>query len=457
MRKTIVLLLALHVIVVAQGQNIPNGDFENWSTKNEVVIDQWVSSGDVTATTDAYEGSKALKLTNTASTERRGYVATGAFSQNKLQGIPYDEKPLSIRFRAKYDLALGDRAQVAVLFYLKGNAIAFSSTYIEGSSKDTFNYFSVPITWNLSTQPDSVGIVMSSLDLETQDFNGDGYIIIDDFHFATISTRNKEVPNGDFEDWSTKSREVLSSWFTTDDFLREILPDGSPVPFVTKSNKGRSGTKAIELQSHQFGTDIIPGMVIVGDHFVDNEEPTFPVSKRWKYLEGYYQYKPVQGDSAFFGAFFFKNGIAIGGTQFAIDKEATSYTYFAKEISFFSSVTPDSAVVFIASANPDNPRGNGSWLLVDDIQFSDQNSSVFNLDMNKLSVYPNPFNNYLKIDGTDQMLGAEYRLLDLLGKPVKSGVLTRNLIIDMSSELPGVYVLQIAGKHINTSKIVVKE
>ena len=120
-------------------------------------------------------------------------------------------------------------------------------------------------------------------------------------------------------------------------------------------------------------------------------------------------------------------------------------------------MAPDSAVVFITSSNPDDSRGEGSWLLLDDIQFSDNNSSVFDVNLNKLTVYPNPFQNEIHFSGIDQMIGADFTIVDVLGKPVTEGILTRNLTVDLTDQLPGVYILHISGKHVKTTKILVKE
>lgn len=325
MIKLFNLLLALLVVTFAFGQqNIPNGNFEDWGVHQTQVVDNWDVSGNVTSSSDAVKGSKALRLENIASSKTRGFISTGPFIGDKLSGVPYDEQPLSLRFKAKFDLALGDRAQIACLFSYKGNTIAYAGLDIEGNSNDTFASFSVPITWNLSTNPDTVALVVSSLNLETQQFNGDGYIIIDDVHFSTISTRNKELPNGDFENWTTETRDDLKGWYTTDDYLIDISGYQFATPIVAQSNKGRSGTKAVELTTKELNGDLLPGMILVGNSLQDFERASFPISNRWKYFEGYYQYNPVNGDSAFFAAFLYKSGIPIGTAQFVAHKKASS-------------------------------------------------------------------------------------------------------------------------------------
>ncbi|MFT5512007.1 MAG: hypothetical protein ACI8SE_000401 [Bacteroidia bacterium] len=458
MKRSINLLLALLVVTVGYTQqNIPNGNFEDWGDHETEVLDNWDVSGNATSSTDAYSGSKSLRLDNTSNNKTRGFVTSGPFIGNKLTGVPYDEQPLSVRFRAKYNLALGDKAQVACLFSFKGNTIAYAGLDIEGTSNDTFAYFSIPITWSMSTNPDTVAIAISSLNLESQEFNGDGYIIIDDFHFASISTRNKALSNGDFEKWTIKKRDDLTSWYTSDDYLYELAGYVFPTPLAAQSNKGRSGTKAVELTTQELNGDLISGIILVGSSLLDFERPSFPINNKWKYLEGYYQYKPVNGDTAFFSAVMYKSGIPIGGAQFNVTNTTSSYTYFAQEITYFANLVPDSATIFIASSNPDESRGNGSWLLLDDIKFSDNNSSIFDLNLNRLTVYPNPFTSVIHLAGIDQMLGADYMIVDVLGKPVTSGILTRNLSIDLSDQLSGIYVVHITGKHVKTTKILIKE
>jgi hypothetical protein len=450
-------LLALVLVsTTVFGQNIPNGGFETWNPVSSFVVDDWAAYGNVKQTTDAYEGTKAIRLENDWFTETPGFVATGNVGEDDLGKIPYDEQPLSMRFRAKYDLELGDSALAAAIFYAKGNAIGTALFHIEGNSADTFIRFSVPITWAVSTDPDSVAIVLSSMDLETDEFNGDGYIIFDDFHFATISTRNKEVPNFGFEDWTTKTLDKPEGWYTTDDFLFDLFGQNMPTPFVVKSNKGRSGTSALELTSQELDEDPVPGIVLSGG-IEAIEGPTIQVSKQWKYIEGYYQYMPKNGDSMFVIATMYKAGLPIGNAQFATDAEATSYTYFAAEIQYLFPVTPDSASIIISTGNLEESRGIGSKLIIDDVQFSDHNASVFDLDQNKLTVYPNPFSSEINIEGVDQMIGADYVVVNAMGVTIAEGTLERGLSLDLSDNLPGIYILHINGRYVNTSKILVKE
>ncbi len=455
LKNSLVFVLAL-CFSASFGQDIPNGGFETWNQVESTVLDNWSAYGNVKQSTDAYDGTKSIRLENDWLTEIPGFVTTGELVGDDLGKIPYNEQPLSMRFRAKYDLGLGDSAFAAALFYYKGNPIGTASFHIEGNSADTFARFSVPIVWSVSTDPDSVSIVLSSMDLETEEFNDDGYIIFDDFHFATISTRNADVPNFSFESWTTKTEEKPEGWYTTDDLLFDLVEQHLPVPFATKTNKGRSGTSALELTSQEFGGEPTAGIAVSGG-LEGFSGPAVEVSRDWKYIEGYYQYTPDMGDSLFVFVTIYSLGTQVGAALFTTDKPASSYTYFAQEIVYFPGASPDSASIIISTGNFDNSRGIGSKVIIDDLKFTDNNASVFDLDQNKLNVYPNPFSTTVNIDGVDQMIGADYAIVNTVGVTVAEGTLERGMSLDLSENLPGIYILHIKGRYVNTSKILVKE
>lgn len=457
MKKIACMLLVTFSSLIAIGQNVPNSGFETWSSVSTFSIDQWVTAGEVSRTTDAKEGGYAIRLDNVLSTNSRAFVASGPFGRQGIQGIPYNEQPLSVRFYSKYDLALGDIAQVAALFYLQGNFVAFANITIEGSSMDTFTYFSVPIDWQVSTVPDSVAIIFSSIELDSNNVQGDGYIIFDDFHFASISTRNKAVPNGNFNTWGTQSREALTGWFTTDDYI-ESFGGGRPnPPIVSKNNTAKSGSYAIELKNRVYGQDTLPGIMFTGSDISSFERPAFAVNRKWKFLEGYYQFSPENRDTASIVAFMFRNGVPVGSAQGAIVSAKSDYTYFAFNIDYLIDIVPDSATVFISNANPDAPRGAGTRLLIDDVRFTDQNLGVFTLHHNRLNVYPNPFKDEIHLSGIDFLEDAQFVIYDAGGKVFREGTCHNNDVIDMRDASAGVYFLHIEGNHVVTDKILLKE
>ena len=448
-------LMTLASLVGAQ--NIPNGGFENWSNDTSFNLDSWNIAGSVTRSTDAVEGGVAVRLDNTVNNQSRAFVATAPIGPGGIKGIPYDEAPLSMRFYAKYNLALGDRAQVVAAFTNKGNYIAVTSFLIEGNSADTFTYFSIPIQYQISTLPDSVAILISSIELDSNRVNGDGYLIIDDLHFASISTRNKALPNGKFNSWTEQYTQKLDFWLTTDSYLKQVSGQSFNPPLVRKTTDSHGGQTAVELTSRNIGQDTLPGVIFSGKDPEQFEKPSFPVTQKWKYIEGYYKFDRQNNDSAFVGVGLFKNGVPIGGAQAALVTPQTGWTYFAFELSYLVDITPDSATVMFTNANPDAPRGTGSVLTLDDIQFTNQNLGVFNLFANKLTVYPNPFQDEIHITGLDRLEGARYVVRDATGLEFRSGEVVQDMTIDMRDAGAGIYFLHIEGRHVLTDKILLKE
>ncbi|MFT4523600.1 MAG: hypothetical protein ACI8ZN_002555 [Bacteroidia bacterium] len=438
-------------------QNVPNGSFEDWIDVEKSSLDNWLVVGDVEKSTDATEGSSAVIFTNTVASDQFGLITSGPLINDKVTSVAYDEQPLSLRFNAKYNIAVGDGAQIVVLFSFKGSVLAYLSFDILGNSADTFRSFSLPITWQVSTQPDSVAYVISSRNLEEDQVYGDGYLIIDDFHFASISTRNKEIPNGNFETWKTTKTPSLTGWFTTDDYLEKLTGVRFPTPFVTQTTQSHSGKLALELTSRSTGAELAAGLAITGSSEAAFENPSIAINQKWKYLEGYYKYSPMNNDTALVLAALYYQGNVIAYETFEIGNKTDEFTYFAMPITYTLGLTPDSATVAFASADPDNPKGDRSKLTIDGVQFTNQNLSVFSFDQHRLKVYPNPVNDVVNISGLSQIEGAEYSLFNSLGQIVQSGIASKNLQVNMSGLAQGMYILNINGRYVNTSKLLFKE
>lgn len=458
MKKQLIFLFIIGASISLSAQNIPNVGFESWTETSSFSIDNWFVAGAATRTTDAYEGGTAVRLENNASTQSKSFVASGPIGPGGVASIPYDEAPLSMRFRAKYNLAAGDKAQIVSAFRSGPNYIAVSSITIEGNSMDTFTYFSVPIQYQISTIPDSVAVIITSLELDSNTVNGDGYIVIDDLHFASISTRNKDIPNGNFNSWSETQTRHLDGWQTTDSYLFQISGQRINPPIVSEiTDDVHGGSTALELRNRLWGADTMPGVIFTGPDPEEFETPSFPINQKWKYIEGFYKYNPEGGDSATIAVSLFKSGVPIGGVQAILFTPKSDWSYFAFEFQYLVDITPDSATLFITNSNPDQPHGLNTTLVLDDVQFTNQNLGVFDLFANKLNVFPNPFRDEIHLSGIQNIEDAIYEIRDARGRLVKSGDVTRNLIIDMRNTDSGIYFLHIEGEHVLTDKIVVKE
>lgn len=118
-------------------------------------------------------------------------------------------------------------------------------------------------------------------------------------------------------------------------------------------------------------------------------------------LTGYYNYTPVNGDSAAVEVQLKKGGNVIGGGIQLFKERVTNWTKFTVPVSYISDETPDTIIViFVASADYDFTDINtlmkckgqeGSTLCLDNIEFEYEVGVKEMFDPAvKLSVYPNP-------------------------------------------------------------------
>src|SRR5210317_558878 len=119
-------LLILSFGLLAQTQDIPNGDFEDWSIRDHYKPDGWYAYlRNSLRTTDAKVGNYALKLVNTYKEGTRGtrsYVRNIDYNNlDEIDGFAFDGDPLSLVFWSKHDLAEHDTARINVRFNYQGS------------------------------------------------------------------------------------------------------------------------------------------------------------------------------------------------------------------------------------------------------------------------------------------------------------------------------------------------
>ncbi len=183
MRKVVPLLSFVSLLSVAQAQDVPNGDFENWVSQEAPITHvmyedpaEWTTFNDLLAffnypiTATKYEvsakGNFSLQLMTAAYDKVGGGLdttagfATISFAVNK--------KPLLLNgFYMSY--LKGEKDTVGILFSAtkKNNSgtsdvVGFGAVIVT-STQSTFTDFSVPFNYaTLDAMPDSVHIVMSS-------------------------------------------------------------------------------------------------------------------------------------------------------------------------------------------------------------------------------------------------------------------------------------------------------
>lgn len=414
---SILIALSLNLFTWAQ---IPNGGFETWTDITIPILKNWYSVGNVSQSNESTSGDYSVRLDNDLSTGTFGAFSNAVLAQGTSGGQDYDQIPLTMTFSCKYDLASGDTAKLLALFKLKGQPLAIVDFFFTGSSNDQFVNISYPIQWLTQTQPDSLLVVVSSVDLESPSFNGNGYLIIDNIQFKSFSTIHDSVTNHDFEEWDVFSIPHPDGWYTTDLFLFNQSGQNINLNSVSNPVDVQSGTGAITLRNIETNNSIFPGVAITGKGLEGIEDPTFKVDQKWLYLQGLYKYQPENGDMATIAALMYKDGVLIAAAQLQISDSSRmdEYTYFSAQITYFTNVTPDSATVVLASADLENPLGKNTQLWVDNLSFTNHTVSIDEISDQSL-VFPNPVSRILFLNGFSAM--QSFVILDPLGREVMRG------------------------------------
>ncbi len=197
-----------------------------------------------------------------------------------------------------------------------------------------------------------------------------------------VGKGQNQIPNGDFEDWSSDAlnlyEEPASGWWTTLNPLRNL---GGPVT-VSKSTDAHSGTYSARLVSDTYGTLFSPGILLSGSLDL-LAAPTFftrgqPYTSRPSTFEGWYKYSPVDGDSGAIAVQLIKWNTTtnqrdtVGEVGIIIPNATPTWTQFVLPIFYYSNETPDSIIV-VATSSADGGNFNGavgSELWVDDFDLS---------------------------------------------------------------------------------------
>lgn len=184
------------------------------------------------------------------------------------------------------------------------------------------------------------------------------------------------IQDGDFENWSVNPfssfEEPSSGWWAT---LNPLNSLGGPVT-VEKTSDAHSGSYGALLTTKQYGTLLLPGILLSGDFNVLSASFTRgqPYTGRPVNFKGWYKYSPVMGDSAAIAVQLVKWNAGtqqrdtVGEVGLVIYQGVSNWTEFDMSIDYFTQDQPDSLVVVAtSSAGADQFLGQiGSQLWVDD-------------------------------------------------------------------------------------------
>ncbi len=308
-RMILSFVLVLFLMTAALSQNIPNREFENWSTHplyEEPV--SWLTSNAmpvlmddslvlvVRKTEDAVSGSYGLYLENKISGDDtipgfaicEGSVGGDYPHLDFIGGFPYTEQPDSLTGDFKYDIEPGDTAWVIVVFKKAGAVLAENWFRLYGSQAD-YKRLSFPLE-DLTEAPDTVWLALTA-GSPWGPVSG-SYLYADHLSF---DKGDQAIPNGDFEDWSLLTYDDPDGWYSGNLFSAVTHSDR----MCSSSTDAHSGNYALRLETVKLNIlDDNAGVVATGKLGVGTFGMGFPVQAAPTVIQGYYKYTPAGDDSA---------------------------------------------------------------------------------------------------------------------------------------------------------------
>lgn len=334
MRKITLLIIAMALCRVLQAQ-LPNGNFENWTTTTLNTPNGWSGSivnalnsniaPNVTQVTPGHSGSFAIKLETVINSTVSvfGYFANCTYNQEPTigeGGVPYTQKPDSFICYAKLGIQTGDTGLILVLFKQKGTIISYNLWKLTGNTPTTWKRLAFKIS-TMSVSPDTVIIAAASSNaISGTGMKNGSFIIFDDLQFNTTPA----IPNGGFENWTTMNVDDLTGWTTSNPIIY-LETNKIFAQKTTNSYKDKYALKMTTILIDQYGD--IANSIFTGNYGSSGFYGGFPYSNKTDTFFGWYKYKPKPGDSASINITFYKNNNPIGGAGIKLSA-ATAYTKF---------------------------------------------------------------------------------------------------------------------------------
>jgi hypothetical protein len=219
MKKNIPIILCMTLfssIGMLSGQNVPNGDFEAWDTSSNNPTGwsslNWTSQFGAPYTcsksSSKHGGNYAMKLTTiTFGTEIiDGIAFIGTWNNPTTDfpqfGYPYTKRPLKLKGYYKFSTTSNDSGLVAIRL-TKWNSIKGSQDTIGGgvfftTPVNTYTYFEIPITYDMSGMPDTASIIVLGSAETTFDQRGQAgnTLFIDDLSYELSTGVSEPVMAG---------------------------------------------------------------------------------------------------------------------------------------------------------------------------------------------------------------------------------------------------------------------
>lgn len=428
----------------AQAQ-IPNNDFENWTTLSQEKPEGWTLALGISKLTDKKSGNYSVKLQGDTKEESPGVVLLGQTDEGDVfwGGAPFTARPDSIIFWAKYNIANGDSA----MFYLQLKKLAQPITarwYKFNGVSNNFVRMAFKIDYTAAGNPDSIILGFVSTNV-FEEVNGNSWLQLDDVSFSG-TTQN--VPNPGFEGWKNLVHYTPNHWasnYDNEDLLDETKPT------ILRSFDAGTGGACLHIRNINRGDWIQSGETRTIKNMDDQWSfgPAFPVSGKPDTLYGLYKWLPKNGDNCAVRIYMYKEGNMVGQGVLSTSTAQTTWAIAKVPINYFSmdSPDPDSAQIELkAYYNSDAPEGE-SDLYVDNLSFSPIfGAGTKNPFAIQFSVKPNPASETINVQLPATKNSSTARIYDATGRLVlTSEISAMNPAIQLSSLPAGTYSIRLDG------------
>lgn len=439
------LLLILCISGLQSFAQIPNPDFENWTSTTLNLPTEWMTAGIITQISPGTQGNYALKMERDSNNmDAPGAIIYGTPVEGGLTGgIPFNGTPDSLIGNFKYDIPAGDSAWVLVFLKAQGQPISQNVFYLTGSNTVIYQRLAFKLNYSSAGPADSLIIAVTSTNPE-KNFLG-GYVIVDDLHFTNTT---ELIPNGDFETWNNIVLEEPQGWYTSNNSTFH-----GATPAVTKTADSYSGNYAIRIENVSTPNGFITGYALAGPQGQNGSLPGFPVQGRDTSFNGYYKFDSQNNDTLTLGIQMFYQGQTVGSGWYTSSVSVNSYTSFIIPVYYDAQFmgTPDSATIYLLPFQGGSyPHGN-SVLYVDNLslnQLSPLGKSNAIKETGFLKNYPNPFNMATSLEyNLPESSLVEIDMFDITGKKV--------IHLFSGNQSKGMHKMDVSGLALNTGTYTV--
>lgn len=308
----------------------------------------------------------------------------------------------------------------------------------------------------------------------------------------SVNTSKAQLINPGFETWTNdfiaptamnpNAGNATTGWWDYNYFNSSFL-GSSPISVTRCSDTVHSGAYSVRLQTKVYtptswnyynawgipfighAYDDTLGILFNGHVNVSNQTyaPGFPFTQKITQFHIYYQYKPMGNDTAVFRVSLVnqRNLIAGGVFKTNVATGTSGWQQATINMTYISTLTPDTMWVLISSSSLDKNPKAGSILWLDDASVT-LPTGVNELmgTENNIEIFPNPSNGVFTI--RSQTVNNEEQYLEvynILGKKIHTSEKSKlsAYTVDLSQQPKGVYFVKVyRGEMCTTRKIVMQ-